>query len=148
MNIFGVELEIDFFDADQLEAYERENYKVAKDINEPTQYEGKSTSDSIRIQCNIIDKFFDAVFGPGTSKKLFRGKANIRDHMEAFGIVAKSAMDSRGELDAVKKKYSPNRATRRQTEEDSRKKGTTARQNFKGVYYDKRNRHTNEYTDR
>ena len=101
MNIFGTELEYDFFDADQLEVYERENQKVADTIKEPTQYEGKSTADAIRIQCRIVDDFFNAVFGAGTAQKIFKGKSNIRDHMEAFGIVAASAMDARGELDAI-----------------------------------------------
>ena len=112
MNIFGTELEYDFFDADQLEVYERENQKVADTIKEPTQYEGKSTADAIRIQCRIVDDFFNAVFGAGTAQKIFKGKSNIRDHMEAFGIVAASAMDARGELDAIEDKYSPNRAER------------------------------------
>lgn len=120
MNILGVELDFDFFDADQLEIYERENLKVAEDINEPTQYEGKNTADSIRIQCRIVDNFFDALFGAGTAQKIFNGKANIRDHMEAFGIMAQAARESRGDLEAIEEKYSPNRAERRQAERDSR----------------------------
>lgn len=121
MNILGVELEIDLFDADQLEVYERENEKVAKDIKEPTQYEGKSTADAIRIQCRIVDDFFDAVFGPGTAQKIFKGKANILNHMEAFGIVSQAARDARREFNMVEEKYAPNRAARRQEERDSRK---------------------------
>ena len=80
MNIFGVELEYDFFDADQLEVYERENAKVAEDIKEPTQYEGKSTADALRIQCQIVDNFFDAVFGSGTAQKIFK-EMRIRDRL-------------------------------------------------------------------
>ena len=124
MNIFGVELEYDFFDADQLEIYERENAKVAEDIKEPTQYEGKSTADALRIQCRIVDNFFDAVFGSGTAQKLFKGKANIRDHMEAFGIVAKKAEDSNVEFNGVLDKYTPNRAERRQAEKQQQKQGS------------------------
>ena len=133
MNILGVELEFDFLDADQLEAYERENQKVADDIKEPTQYEGKSTADALRIQCRIVDRFFDAVFGAGTSQKLFRGKANIRDRMEAFGIVAQCARESRGELDAIEEKYDSNRAGRRQAESDNRKAQKQNSRNFQ--YY-------------
>lgn len=130
MNILGVELEYDFFDADQLEVYERENQRVAEDIKEPTQYEGKSTADAIRIQCHIVDRFFDAVFGTGTAKEIFKGKANIRDHMEAFGIVAQGARDARGELDAVEEKYAPNRAARRQAERDNRQAQKQKSRNF------------------
>lgn len=130
MNILGIELEYDFFDADLLEAYERENQKVAEDIKEPTQYEGKSTADSLRIQCRIVDNFFDAIFGPGTAKKLFKGKANIRDHMEAFGIMAQGARDARLDLDAIEDKYAPNRAERRQAEREGRQGQKQKSRNF------------------
>lgn len=121
MNVLGVELEYDFFDADQMEVYERENRRVAEDIKEPTQYEDKSTAEAFRIQCGIVDRFFDAVFGDGTAKRIFHGKANLRDHMEAFGIVAQAAGEARAEFDAIGGKYAPNRAERRQAEKDSRK---------------------------
>lgn len=120
MNILGVELEFDFFDADQLEVYEHENRKVAERIKEPTQYEGKSAAESIRIQCRIVDAFFDNVFGVGTAERLFQGKSNIRDHMEAFGIMAQNAQDSGKELDDIENRYAPNRAERRQAEKDAR----------------------------
>lgn len=130
MNILGVELEYDFYDADLLEAYERENKKVAEDIKEPTQYDGKSAADGIRIQCRIVDNFFDALFGDGTAQKIFKGKANIRDHMEAFGIISKAAQDSRSELDEIENKYAPNRAERRQAEKDNRQVQKQRSRNF------------------
>ena len=120
LNVLGVELEYDFFDADQLEIYERENKKVAEDIGDMAQYEGKSTADAIRIQCRIVDKFFDNVFGEGTAKRLFHGKANILEHMEAFGTVAQGASSARAEFEAIEDKYTPNRAERRQGERDAR----------------------------
>lgn len=146
MNILGVELEYEFFDADQLEVYERENQKVKDDIGDLTQYEGKSTADAIRIQCHIVDKFFDAMFGEGTARRIFHGKANIRDHMEAFGQVMQGAMEARGELDAIEDKYTPNRAERRQEERDKRKAQTQGSRNYyhNGVGYrgtGKRNKH-------
>lgn len=130
MNILGVELEYDFFDADQLEAYERENQKVADDIKEPTQYKGKSTADSLRIQCRIVDNFFDALFGAGTARKIFKGKANIRDHMEAFAIMAQGAVNARKEFDAIEDKYAPNRAERRQAEKNNRQAQKQNTRNF------------------
>ncbi len=130
MNILGVELEFDFFDADNLEVYERENAKVAEDIKEPMQYEGKNTADVLRIQCRIVDNFFDALFGAGTAQKIFKGKANIRDHMKAFGIMAKGAMDARAELNEIEDKYTPNRAERRQAERDNRLAQKQGSRNF------------------
>ncbi len=92
MNILGVDLEFDFFDAGKVDLYEAENKKVAERIKEPTQYEGKTTGQSFRIQCGIVDDFFNSVFGPGTAEKLFKGKANLREHMEAFAQVSDAAM--------------------------------------------------------
>lgn len=130
MDIFGVELDFDFFDADHIEAYERESKRVAEDIKEPTQYEGKSTADAIRIQCRIIDTFFDNVIGPGTAEKIFAGKNNLRYHMEAFGIMSQRAQNSNAELDSIMDKYSPNRAERRQAEQDARKFQKQGSRNF------------------
>lgn len=120
MNILGIELDYDFFDADQLEVYERENKKVVEDIKEPSRYEGKSTADALRMQCGIIDRFFDTLFGAGTAQKIFKGKANIRDHMEAFGIMSQGAMNARAELEKTLDKYTPNRAERRQADKENR----------------------------
>lgn len=125
MNILGVELQYDFFDADELEIYERENKRVADRIKEPTQYENKTTAEALRIQCGIVNDFFNAVFGEGTADKIFGGKNNIKDHMEAFGIVANEAMGCRGEFDAMVDKYSPNRAERRQEQRQQNKQNST-----------------------
>lgn len=130
MNVLGVELNIDFFDADQLEKYEVENKRVADRINERSQYQGKSTAESLRIQCGIVDDFFNAVFGDGTDETLFHGKSNIKDHMEAFGIVANSAMECRKEFDAMVDKYSPNRAERRQNQQNQRQQQKQTSRNY------------------
>lgn len=130
MNILGTEFDFDFFDADNLELYERENQRVAERIKEPTQYEGKSNADALRIQCRIIDAFFDNIFGTGTAERVFHGKANIRDHMEAFGIMAQGAMEARREFDEIENKYTPNRAERRQAERDNRQSQKQNSRNF------------------
>ena len=113
MNVLGVELEFDFYDADQLEVYERENKALVDKINNPELYEGKGNADALRIQCKIVNEFFDNVFGYGTAERIFHGKNNIKDHMEAFGIVADAAMESGTEFKNMADKYSPNRAERR-----------------------------------
>lgn len=118
MKILGVELDFDFCDADQAEDYEREVRRVVDKVQDKKQYEGKSNADGIRIQCGIIDDFFDAVFGAGTADRLFHGKANLREHMEAFGAVSEAARESNTELLALAAKYAPNRAARRQEQRE------------------------------
>lgn len=125
MQILGVEMEYDFFDADQLELYETEAKKVSERINEPTQYEGKGTADKLRIQCGIVDDFFNAVFGDGTAQKLFKGKANIKDHMEAFGTMSLAARESREEFDEIERKYNPDRVGRNREERRAYQKQTS-----------------------
>ena len=124
MNILGVELELDLFDADVIEVYEKENKRVVERIQNDGQYEGKTTAESIRYQCGVVNDFFDSLFGAGTAEKIFKGKSNIRDHMEAFGIVAKKAEDSNIEFNGVLDKYTPNRAERRQAEKQQQKQGS------------------------
>lgn len=140
MNILGVELELDLFDADVLEAYEKENQRVIERINDNTQYEGKSTADALRYQCRVVNDFFDSLFGKGTAEKIFEGKCNIKDHMEAFGIVSKVAEDAGVEFESVLDKYTPNRAERRQTEKQQQKQGSRSYQRNYAVYNGKNGR--------
>lgn len=124
MNIFGVELELDLFDADQLELYEKECKRVVDRINEKGKYAGKSTADSIRYQCKIVDDFFDNLFGNGTADMIFKGKSNIKDHMEAFCIATNEQEKSNTEFMNIVDKYTPNRAERRQEQKQHQKQGS------------------------
>ena len=69
-----------------------------------------------------------------TAERLFHGKNNIKDHMEAFGIVTDAAMDSSEGFRAMAAKYSPNRAERR-AEQKSQRHNTKSFQDFKGNPY-------------
>ncbi len=121
MQILGVEFEFDFCDADQAEVYERETRRVAERVNDKRQYEGKSNADGIRIQCRIIDDFFNAVFGDGTADRLFHGKVNLREHMEAFSEVSNAAKKSSDDLRTLAGRYAPNRAARRQEQKQQKR---------------------------
>lgn len=136
MNILGVELEYDFFDADEIDKYESANQTVKDRIQEPTQYEGKRTGEAFRIQCRIVNDFFDELFGKGTADKVFHGKNNIKEHMEAFALVADAAMNCKGELDSITDKYNPNRAARR-----AEGKGRQNISNFHGNHNKGKKRH-------
>lgn len=121
MKILGVELDFDFCDADQAEAYEREVRRVVDRVQDKKQYEGKGNADGIRIQCRIVDEFFDAVFGSGTAGMLFHGKSNLREHLEAFGAVSDAARESNAELLELAGRYAPDRAARRQEQKQQAK---------------------------
>ena len=121
IEVMGKDLEYDFFDADNIEKYETCNLRVRERIGEKTQYEGLSTADAIRLQCSIINDFFDELFGAGTSKELFKGKSNIKDHMESFAVVADAAKSCGQELTALGDKYNPNRVERRAQQKQNAK---------------------------
>lgn len=121
MQILGVEFEFDFCDADHAEVYERETRRVLERVNDKRQYEGKSNADGIRIQCRIIDNFFDAVFGNGAADKLFHGKSNLREHMEAFSEMSDAAKKSSDDLRTLAGRYAPNRAARRQEQKQQKR---------------------------
>lgn len=80
--INGTELEFDILDADKAALYEKEAEKLQK-AGQALQGE-QSLSKIIRGQCNAIFKFINALFGPGTDKKLFGDKVNLSVCLEAY----------------------------------------------------------------
>lgn len=113
MNICGIDLDFDFLDADELEKYLDANQKALDRINDKKEYEKLNTPDQMRLQCSIVNEFFDSIFGEGTSEQLFHGKNNLGDHMEAFAIMSEAAQKSDSRFDEIKGKYNVNRAQRR-----------------------------------
>lgn len=116
MKILDTELDFDFNDADDMEKLENAVDKAKKRLNNINTDSGK-TSEVIRNCCNAIFNCFDDIFGEGTSKKIFGGKANMRVCIEAFKNLADARMqqdqDFSNELSEIEKNYGVNRATRR-----------------------------------
>lgn len=97
-NVLGVELELDIFDADVYETYEAAVNEVSRKVSENEELEGQKTSQKLRFQCVTIKEFFDEVFGSGTADKLFGGKNNIKDCVDAYLAVLKTFKDEAGDL--------------------------------------------------
>lgn len=114
LKICGQELELDLFDADVMEVYEKSMDKVVKRAEETKKHTEKSNADGIREMCGIVKDFFDEVFGGGTADKLFKDKNNLAICMDAFGIVSSEAGKMKGQVNAITNKYNMNRAQRRQ----------------------------------
>lgn len=91
LKICGQELELDLFDADTMEVYEKSMDEVVKRAKESKKHTELSNADGIREMCGIVKNFFDEVFGDGTAEKLFKGKNNLAICMDAFGIVSSEA---------------------------------------------------------
>ena len=98
INVLGVELELDILDADVYEVYEAAVNEVSRKVTENDELEGQKTSQKLRFQCTTIKEFFDEVFGPGTADRLFPGKNNIKDCIDAYLAVLKTFKEVASDL--------------------------------------------------
>lgn len=123
MKILDKEIEFDFFDAEQMERYEKESEIAQKELNSLDINKMKQ-SEFINKTCATIEKCFDNVFGEGTSKKIFEDKRNFRLCVKAFKDLVKAKKEQVNEIDndikdfqkelqEINAEYKPNRATRR-----------------------------------
>ncbi len=112
MKIKNIEVNFDFFDADDAERFENAAKVVVKQCEEKKQ-ENLSYSEAIRQECIVIEDFFDKVFGEGTSQKLFEGKKNLVEHIKTFEDIVKAKQEKRKDLQNTFDRYMPNREQRR-----------------------------------
>lgn len=114
MKILGIELDFDFADADDLEKYEKAFPTTVKEL-ENVKWNEENASSSVRKFCDAIFKFFDEIFGDGTSQKMFNGKKNYQKCLNAFKEIVdiKNAQDKEinTSLEYLEK-YSPDRVKR------------------------------------
>lgn len=114
MKILNIELNFDFADADDLEKYEKAFPKALEELN-TVKWNDEKASSSVGKFCDVIFKFFDEIFGEGTSQKMFNGKRNYQKCLNAFKEIvdAKKAQDA--EIDKsleYLEQYSPDRVKR------------------------------------
>ena len=112
MIINGVELEIDFTDAEIVEKIElgsKEVYDKAEELRKQT---GLSPAEGIRQECKILKDFLDYVLGDGTSEKLFKGKDSLKQCLQAYEDIIKAREEQYSNFQARVSKYSPDRLKR------------------------------------
>lgn len=112
MKIRNIEIDFDFLDADDIERFENEAKRVVEECNNEVK-RVISHSEAIREECNIVENFFDNVFGKGISEKLFNGKKNLGDHIKAFEDIVKMKNEKQKDLQSTLDRYQPNREQRR-----------------------------------
>ena len=101
MNIKGIEIDFNFLDADDIEECEKRKRTEL------------SMSQIIRFECEIIDNFFNEVFGDGIAEKIFKGKKNLEEHIKAFEDIVAEKEKQRISIQDIYNKYQPNREQRR-----------------------------------
>ena len=112
MKIRGIEVNFNFLDADDVEKFEKEAERL-KQESERRGKEKMSYSQAIREECEVINNFFDNVFGEGISLKMFNGKNNLEEHIKAFEDIVKEKLEQQRGLQNISERYQPNRAERR-----------------------------------
>ena len=112
MKILDIEVDFDSLDADDMERFESEAKKVKEECELKSKKE-MNYSQVIREECEIIERFFDNVFGQGISNELFNGKKNLNDHIKAFEEIINQKNEQQKGLENALNRYQPNRAQRR-----------------------------------
>lgn len=110
MRVGNTELELDLFDAEVAGKYEK-----ALKILDEKQNNKKTTlglEETIRQECEMVFDFFNAVWGPGTDKKVFGNKANFRECEKAFKQVIDYSSEQLEEIHSISTQYSVDRLKR------------------------------------
>lgn len=125
MKILNKEIDFDFFDAKQMEIYEKESEIASKKLSEIiSNVKNLKQSEMINKTFDVIENCFNNIFGEDISKEIFEGKRNLKLCFKAFkDLVAarkeqedeinKEAEELNKELKNIGIEYKPNRATRR-----------------------------------
>ncbi|MCR0349337.1 hypothetical protein DWW36_12330 [Erysipelotrichaceae bacterium AF15-26LB] len=80
--INGVKLPFDFDDLDTMERYKKALAQMNKDAK--TVIVEGDRAEIIKSHYDIFSKVYDTIFGEGTSEKIFKGKANLRQCFETY----------------------------------------------------------------
>lgn len=112
MIINGVELNIDFTDADILERIENGSKEIFEKAEELKGNKDLSPAEGIRQECKILKDFLDYVLGDGTSEKLFKGKDSLQQCLQAYEDIINARTTQLNEFQMRVSKYSPDRLRR------------------------------------
>lgn len=126
MKLEDIEVNFSFTDADDVERFENAAKKVYEEAEKNKKKE-MNASEIIREECNIIEEFFDSVFGEGISNKLFNEKKDIVEHIKLFEDIVKAKVEATKDIQNIydnienSDRYKPNRETRRYNNYKGRK---------------------------
>ena len=126
MKLEDIEVNFSFTDADDVERFENAAKKVYEEAEKNKKKE-MNASEIIREECNIIEEFFNSVFGEGISNKLFNEKKDIVEHIKLFEDIIKAKVEATKDIQNIydnienSDRYKPNRETRRYNNYKGRK---------------------------
>lgn len=123
MKILEKEIEFDFYDADEMEKWDKHTEEFKNTVNK-LDVKNMKQYEFIRAFYVAFEKCFDGIFGEGTTKDMFKGKQNFELCVKAYKDLTRArkeqddnikaeVKDIQKELEEINKDYSTNRATRR-----------------------------------
>lgn len=98
MKVLETEIDFDFYDAEQMERFDIGSDEIVTGINS-IKSKNMKQSEFINEFCTIIENGFDKIFGKDTSKKIFKGKRNFKDCVQAFRDLVKARKQQEKEVD-------------------------------------------------
>lgn len=127
MKLGNVEVDFSFTNADDLERLENAAKKVQEKANKKEKEE-MNLSTKVKEECKIINEFLDEIFGEGIAEEIFKGKNDLKEHMELFMDIMNEKINTTKSFQNLydnieyKAKYMPNRETRRYNNEHKGRK--------------------------
>lgn len=104
--INGVTLQGDFMDADFVGPFEEATKKMQEKAVVCQRKQYNSTAEGYIEQCNVIDEYFDDIFGSGTAAEIFMGaEHNIMVHLTAVEELTNWALAEKKKLNDFTNKY-------------------------------------------
>lgn len=118
IEINGVMLEGDFTDADFVGPYETATKAMQKKAAENQGKKYETFAESIVDQCELIEEYFDAIFGGGTSEKLFDNVHHkLMVHLKAVESLTDWANGERKKLNDFTNKYTQRQHAQKQRQQ-------------------------------
>ena len=102
--INGVTLQADFMDADFMEVFEPAIYEMRESINASKTMKG-SVAAKYKVMNQVVETFFDTVFGEGISDSIFQGSKNVMEHLEAVAQIEELQRNERKQFNNLSNKY-------------------------------------------
>ena len=117
LNINGVDLEFDIFEAENAGKFQRETQKVMLAAQDMKNKKYTDLEKAIRAECKLVFDFIDALFGEGTHKKVFGKSVNLKTCMDAYVQIINACTAEKASLPTFEN-VPKNRAQRRKKDKD------------------------------
>ena len=104
IEINGVTLQADFMDTDFMEVFELAAQETRDSINTNKNMQG-CVAAKYRAMNQIVETFFNKVFGDGTSDRIFQGGKNVMVHLEALAKIEEAQRAEKKQLNDLSNRY-------------------------------------------